>query len=75
MLSGSASGHSGAAGSQAFADPEPGVAYGYTRRRYAYPGGEAPENTRLVEAVVRAARGARRGLGPPRRPGGPALTP
>ncbi|MEU1089510.1 serine hydrolase domain-containing protein [Streptomyces sp. NPDC005576] len=57
-LSDSAFGHSGAAGSQAFADPEQGIAYGYTRRRYAYPGGEAPENARLVDAVVRASRGA-----------------
>ena len=32
-------GHSGAAGSQALADPRSGLAYGYNRRRYAYPGG------------------------------------
>lgn len=57
-LSEGAFGHSGAAGSQAFADPAQGIAYGYTRRRFAYPGGEAPENTRLVEAVVRAVRAA-----------------
>ncbi|MBK3577595.1 beta-lactamase family protein [Streptomyces sp. MBT65] len=44
-------GHSGAAGSQAFADPRSGLAYGYTRRRFAYPGGAAPENTRLVQAL------------------------
>lgn len=48
-------GHSGAAGSQAFADPRSGVAYGYTRRRFAYPGGAAPENERLAAAVLRAA--------------------
>ncbi|MGW0854847.1 serine hydrolase domain-containing protein [Streptomyces sp. NPDC002690] len=58
-LSAYAFGHSGAAGSQAFADPEQGIAYGYTRRRYAYPGGEAPENTPLVDAVVRAVRAVR----------------
>ncbi|MEU1492152.1 serine hydrolase domain-containing protein [Streptomyces sp. NPDC005776] len=49
-------GHCGAAGSQAFADPASGIAYGYTRRRYAYPGGAGPENTRLVAAVLAAAR-------------------
>ncbi|MFJ6125076.1 serine hydrolase domain-containing protein [Streptomyces griseoviridis] len=48
-------GHSGAAGSQAFADPRAGLAYGYTRRRFAFPGGAAPENERLVLAVHRAA--------------------
>ncbi|MFF3844218.1 serine hydrolase domain-containing protein [Streptomyces sp. NPDC002328] len=48
-------GHSGAAGSQAFADPRSGLAYGYTRRRFAFPGGAAPENTRLVAAAHRAA--------------------
>lgn len=48
-------GHSGAAGSQAFADPRSGLAYGYTRRRMAYPGGAAPENEALVRAVHRAA--------------------
>jgi hypothetical protein len=49
-------GHSGAAGSQAFADPHSGIAYGYTRRRFAFPpGGGAPENHRLAAAVLRAA--------------------
>ncbi|MER6081621.1 serine hydrolase domain-containing protein [Streptomyces sp. NPDC001833] len=48
-------GHSGAAGSQAFADPRSGVAYGYTRRRFAFPGGAAPENDRLALAVHSAA--------------------
>ncbi|OII62220.1 EstA family serine hydrolase [Streptomyces sp. CC53] len=48
-------GHSGAGGSQAFADPRAGLAYGYTRRRFAYPGGAAPENVDLVAAVHRAA--------------------
>ncbi|MEW2178507.1 serine hydrolase domain-containing protein [Streptomyces sp. NPDC005406] len=49
-------GHCGAVGSQAFADPASGIAYGYTRRRFAYPGGAAPENARLVAAVVEAAQ-------------------
>ncbi|MET7487389.1 serine hydrolase domain-containing protein [Streptomyces sp. NPDC005538] len=48
-------GHSGAAGSQAFADRHSGLAYGYTRRRFAYPGGPAQENNRLVKAVHKAA--------------------
>ncbi|KPI03197.1 beta-lactamase [Actinobacteria bacterium OK074] len=50
-------GHGGAAGSQAFADPRSGLAYGYTRRRTAFPGGPAPENERLVKAVHTAALG------------------
>ena len=49
-------GHSGAAGSHALADPRSGLAYGYARRRYAYPGGAAPENDRLLRACVEAAR-------------------
>ncbi|MFF4150026.1 serine hydrolase domain-containing protein [Streptomyces sp. NPDC001651] len=48
-------GHAGASGSQAFADPRSGLAYGYTRRRFAFPGGAAPENVRLVRAVHTAA--------------------
>ncbi|MFJ1761080.1 serine hydrolase domain-containing protein [Amycolatopsis sp. NPDC088138] len=51
VLGQGAFGHSGAAGSQAFADPRSGLAYGYNRRRFAFPGGAAPENTRLVRAV------------------------
>ncbi|MET8751270.1 serine hydrolase domain-containing protein [Streptomyces sp. NPDC004667] len=47
-------GHSGAAGSLGLADPRQGFAYGYTRRRFAYPGGAAPENARLLWSVVRA---------------------
>ncbi|ORT60513.1 serine hydrolase domain-containing protein [Streptomyces sp. CB03238] len=53
-------GHSGASGSQAFADPRSGLAYGYTRRRYAFPGGAAPENVRLARAVHAAARALQR---------------
>jgi CubicO group peptidase (beta-lactamase class C family) len=57
FLGADAFGHSGAAGAQAFADPGSGVAYGYVRRRFAFPGGAAPENERLAAAVVRAAAG------------------
>ncbi|MEV7241589.1 serine hydrolase domain-containing protein [Streptomyces sp. NPDC093248] len=55
FLGAGAIGHSGAAGSQAFADPRSGLAYGYTRRRCAFPGGSAAENDRLAAAVHRAA--------------------
>jgi CubicO group peptidase (beta-lactamase class C family) len=55
FLGAGAFGHSGAAGSQGFADPRSGLAYGYTRRRFAFPGGAAPENGRLVRAVHTAA--------------------
>ncbi|MEX2982139.1 serine hydrolase domain-containing protein [Streptomyces sp. C36] len=44
-------GHSGAAGSQALADPSTGMAVGYTRRRFAFPGGAAPETAVLIKAV------------------------
>ncbi|GHH83454.1 serine hydrolase domain-containing protein [Streptomyces capitiformicae] len=55
FLGAGAFGHSGAGGSQAFADPRSGLAYGYTRRRMAFPGGAAPENEGLVRAVHTAA--------------------
>ncbi|MER5433443.1 serine hydrolase domain-containing protein [Streptomyces sp. NPDC002588] len=55
FLGAGAFGHSGAGGCQAFADPRSGLAYGYTRRRFAFPGGAAPENNRLAAAVHRAA--------------------
>ncbi|SDO20862.1 CubicO group peptidase, beta-lactamase class C family [Streptomyces sp. cf386] len=55
FLGAGAFGHSGAGGSQAFADPRSGLAYGYTRRRCSFPGGAAPENERLVRAAHRAA--------------------
>ncbi|WP_028934971.1 EstA family serine hydrolase [Pseudonocardia spinosispora] len=55
VLGQGAFGHSGAAGSEAFADPRSGLAYGYNRRRFAFPGGAAPENGRLVRAVHEAA--------------------
>jgi CubicO group peptidase (beta-lactamase class C family) len=44
-------GHKGLGGSQAFADPRSGLAYGYTRRRFPYPGGPVPEDERLVRAI------------------------
>ncbi|MFE5719223.1 serine hydrolase domain-containing protein [Streptomyces erythrochromogenes] len=50
-------GHCGAAGAQGFADPVTGIAYGYTRRRFGFPGGIAPENVRLTAAVLEVARG------------------
>ncbi|MCX4527799.1 MULTISPECIES: serine hydrolase domain-containing protein [unclassified Streptomyces] len=51
-------GHTGAAGALGFADPATGVAYAYTRRRFGFPGGVAPENERLTAAVLKAARAA-----------------
>ncbi|MEW1900971.1 serine hydrolase domain-containing protein [Streptomyces sp. NPDC086147] len=55
-LGAGAVGHSGAPGSQAFADPAAGLAYSYARRRFAFMAGPgAPENDRLVPAVVEAA--------------------
>jgi CubicO group peptidase (beta-lactamase class C family) len=54
FLSARAFGHDGSAGSEGFADPSTGVAFGYTRRRAVF-GFEAPETTRLAAAVVRAA--------------------
>ncbi|MEV8511531.1 serine hydrolase domain-containing protein [Dactylosporangium sp. NPDC051484] len=46
-------GHTGATGSVGWADADAGVAYGYVRRRFGYPG---PENQRLGAAVIAAAR-------------------
>ncbi|MEU1676720.1 serine hydrolase domain-containing protein [Streptomyces roseifaciens] len=59
-------GHSGAAGSLGFADPDSGVAYAYTRRRFAFPSGFGAgiENHRLAEAVVRAAAARQPGRHP-----------
>ncbi|MEU7138346.1 serine hydrolase domain-containing protein [Nocardia sp. NPDC046473] len=48
-------GHSGAAGSDGFADPHSGLAYGYTRRRAAFAFNGA-ENERMAAALHRAAR-------------------
>lgn len=54
FLSARAVGHGGTAGSEAFADPRSGVAFGYTRRRFAL-GWSFPEHDRLAAAVHRAA--------------------
>ncbi|HEX2145247.1 MAG TPA: hypothetical protein VHG10_12130 [Glycomyces sp.] len=57
VLGADAFGHSGAVGAQAFADPTSGIACSYTRR--AFPpggGGGAPENHRLIPAVIEAAQ-------------------
>lgn len=50
-------GHSGATGSLGFADPENGIAYAYTRRRFGFPSGVGAgwENGRLAQSVLRAA--------------------
>ncbi|MEU6675814.1 serine hydrolase domain-containing protein [Streptomyces sp. NPDC046925] len=48
-------GHKGVGGSQAFADPRSGLAYGYTRRRFPFPGGSVPEDEPLVRAIHTAA--------------------
>ncbi|WP_214325790.1 serine hydrolase domain-containing protein [Nonomuraea sediminis] len=56
-LGADAFGHSGAVGAQSFADPGSGIAYSYTRRRFTIgDGGAAPENHRLIAAVMRAGR-------------------
>lgn len=54
-------GHSGATGSLALADPDSGVAYAYTRRRFGFPSGFGAglENHRLAEAAVLAVTGRR----------------
>ncbi|MGW1071846.1 serine hydrolase domain-containing protein [Streptomyces sp. NPDC002537] len=57
FLGAGAFGHSGAAGSQAFADPGRRLAFGYNRRRFAFPGGAAPETACLAEAVYDCASG------------------
>jgi CubicO group peptidase (beta-lactamase class C family) len=59
VLGQGAFGHSGAAGQESFADPRSGLAYGYNRRRMAFPGGAAPENDRLIRAVHAAVVGRR----------------
>ncbi|MET9695976.1 serine hydrolase domain-containing protein [Streptomyces sp. NPDC006529] len=51
-------GHCGASGGLGFADPVTGVAYGYTRRRFGFPGGLGAENGPLTAAVLEAARAA-----------------
>ncbi|MEV6554762.1 serine hydrolase domain-containing protein [Nocardia sp. NPDC051756] len=55
FLGANAFGHTGAAGSDGFADPHSGLSYGYTRRRAAFAF-NAAENERLASALHRAAR-------------------
>ncbi|KAB8189053.1 serine hydrolase [Nonomuraea phyllanthi] len=54
FLSANAFGHDGSAGSEAFADPRTGIAFGYTRRRFGF-GWSYPEHDRLAAAVHSAA--------------------
>ena len=55
VLGQGAFGHGGATGTEAFADPRNGIAYGYARRRFVFPGGPGPENAGLVRAPYAAA--------------------
>ncbi|GAA3567700.1 serine hydrolase domain-containing protein [Nonomuraea rosea] len=50
FLSANAFGHDGSAGSEAFADPVRGIAFGYTRRRFGF-GWSYPEHDRLAAAL------------------------
>ncbi|MEV0278640.1 serine hydrolase domain-containing protein [Streptomyces sp. NPDC050610] len=59
VLGQGAFGHSGAGGQQAFADPRHGLAYGFTRRRFPFPNGPAPENERLIRALVASSEALR----------------
>ncbi|MFI0454341.1 serine hydrolase domain-containing protein [Actinomadura sp. 6N118] len=54
FLSARAFGHGGSAGSEAFADPVSGIAFGYTRRRFSF-NWSYPEHDRLAAAVHSAA--------------------
>ncbi|WP_328475239.1 beta-lactamase family protein [Actinoplanes sp. NBC_00393] len=53
FLSANAFGHDGSAGSESFADPQSGIAFGYTRCRFGF-GWSYPEHDRLAAAVHRA---------------------
>jgi CubicO group peptidase (beta-lactamase class C family) len=55
FLSAKAFGHNGSAGSESFADPVAGIAFGYTRRRFSSTW-SYPEHDRLAAAVHHAAR-------------------
>ncbi|GAA0952971.1 serine hydrolase domain-containing protein [Actinocorallia libanotica] len=57
FLSANAFGHNGSAGSESFADPVSGIAFGYTRRRFSF-NWSYPEHDRLAAAVHRAATDA-----------------
>ncbi|WP_232667298.1 serine hydrolase domain-containing protein [Pseudonocardia sp. TRM90224] len=54
FLSARSIGHNGSAGSEAFADPLSGIAFGYTRRRFS-PTWSYPDHDRLAAAVHTAA--------------------
>ncbi len=54
FLSANAFGHNGSAGSESFADPVSGIAFGYTRRRFSF-NWSYPEHDRLAAAVHHAA--------------------
>jgi hypothetical protein len=54
FLSAGAFGHNGSAGSESFADPHSGIAFGYTRRRFCATW-SYPEHERLAAAVHRSA--------------------
>ncbi|MEU4579724.1 serine hydrolase domain-containing protein [Nonomuraea sp. NPDC023979] len=54
FLSANVFGHDGSAGSEAFADPRAGIAFGYTRRRFGFAW-SYPEHDRLAAAVHDAA--------------------
>ncbi|AVT32932.1 EstA family serine hydrolase [Plantactinospora sp. BC1] len=54
FLSANAFGHDGSAGSESFADPHSGIAFGYTRRQFGF-GWSYPEHDRLAAAVHHAA--------------------
>ncbi len=54
FLSANAFGHNGSAGSESFADPLSGIAFGYTRRRFSFDW-SYPEHDLLAAAVHRAA--------------------
>ncbi|RJL35792.1 serine hydrolase domain-containing protein [Bailinhaonella thermotolerans] len=54
FLSANAFGHDGSAGSESFADPRHGIAFGYTRRRFGFAW-SYPEHDRLAAAVYHAA--------------------
>ncbi|MFI9385860.1 serine hydrolase domain-containing protein [Kutzneria sp. NPDC052558] len=58
VLGQGAFGHAGAPGTESFADPRNGIAYGYVRRRFGFPGGPGPENHGLIKAVHAAATAA-----------------
>ncbi|MEU4573499.1 serine hydrolase domain-containing protein [Nonomuraea sp. NPDC023979] len=53
FLSANAFGHDGSAGSESFADPMNGIAFGYTRRRFGF-GWSYPEHDLLAAALHRA---------------------